>query len=174
MKITVAGTGYVGLSLAVLLSRKHKVTAYDIDKSRVEQVNSKKSTVADDEISALLSSDQLNLRATDDHIKAFREADIVIIATPTDYNEKTHYFDTGSVEQVINLVIASNLECLIVIKSTIPVGFTEQLRARHKTDRIIFSPEFLREGRALHDNLNPSRIIVGDKTDNGKMISHLL
>ena len=174
MRITVAGTGYVGLSLAVLLSRQHIVTAYDIDAFRVQQVNSKESTVADDKISEALSSHQLNLTATDNYQEAFRDAKVVIIATPTDYDEKTHYFDTSSVEQVISLVTDCNSECLIVIKSTIPVGFTEELRTRYETDRIIFSPEFLREGKALYDNLNPSRIIVGDKTDNGKMISHLL
>ena len=164
----------MGLSLAVLLSRQHIVTAYDIDAFRVQQVNSKESTVADDEISEALSSHQLNLTATNNYHEAFHDAKVVIIATPTDYDEKTHYFDTTSVEQVISLVMDCNSECLIVIKSTIPVGFTEELRARHETDRIIFSPEFLREGKALYDNLNPSRIIVGDKTDNGKMISHLL
>ncbi len=174
MRITVAGTGYVGLSLAVLLSRQHIVTAYDIDAFRVQQVNSKESTVADDKISEALSSHQLNLTATDNYHEAFRDAEVVIIATPTDYDEKTHYFDTSSVEQVISLVTDCNSECLIVIKSTIPVGFTAELRTRYETDRIIFSPEFLREGKALYDNLKPSRIIVGDKTDNGKMISHLL
>jgi UDPglucose 6-dehydrogenase len=174
MKITVAGTGYVGLSLAVLLARQHEVTAYDIDESRVQQVNLRESTVADDEISDALSSDQLDLYATDDNEAAFRDAEIVIIATPTDYDAKTHCFDTDSVEQVIGLVTACNSECLMVIKSTIPVGLTSELRTRHKTDRIIFSPEFLREGKALHDNLNPSRIIVGDKSEKGTMISQLL
>jgi len=174
MRITVAGTGYVGLSLAVLLARQHEVTAYDIDESRVQQVNLRKSTVADDEISDALSSDQLDLCATDDNEAAFRDAEIVIIATPTDYDAKTHFFDTDSVEQVIGLVTACNSECLMVIKSTIPVGLTSELRTRHKTDRIIFSPEFLREGKALHDNLNPSRIIVGDKSEKGTMISQLL
>ena len=164
----------MGLSLAVLLSRQHIVTAYDIDAFRVQQVNSKESTVADDKISEALSSHQLNLTATDNYHEAFRDAKVVIIATPTDYDEKTHYFDTSSVEQVISLVTDCNSDCLIVIKSTIPVGFTEELRTRYETDRIIFSPEFLREGKALYDNLKPSRIIVGDKTDNGKMISHLL
>ena len=174
MRIAIAGIGYVGLSLAVLLSRQHIVIAYDVDKLKVHQVNLKKSTVADDEISAALSSDQLNLSATDDYFAAFRDAHVVIIATPTDYNEETHYFDTGSVEKVITLVTECNPSCLIVIKSTIPVGFTEELRTKYNTKRIIFSPEFLREGRALHDNLKPSRIIVGDKSKNGRIISNLL
>ena len=174
LKIAIAGTGYVGLSLAVLLARQHRVIAFDIQKKRVDEVNLGKSTVHDQDISASLASDKLHLKATIDYREAFQSADIVIIATPTDYDTETHYFDTRSVELVVEQALGCNSDALIVIKSTIPVGFTEQLQELHKTDKIIFSPEFLREGKALYDNLHPSRIVVGDRGANGSLFAELL
>ena len=161
MKIAVAGTGYVGLSLATLLSRQNEVVATDIVKAKVDLINAGKSPIVDKEIEEFLAQGKLNLRATVDAEDAYKEADFVIVATPTNYDEKANYFDTSSVESVIRAAAAANPTTTVVIKSTIPVGFCERVRGETGVDRILFSPEFLREGRALYDNLYPSRIIVG-------------
>ncbi|MET3598517.1 nucleotide sugar dehydrogenase [Martelella mangrovi] len=174
MKIAVAGLGYVGLSNAILLSQKHNVIAVDVNEDRVRQVNDKKSPIIDAEIEDYLANRSLNLTATTDAAAAFSDADFVIIATPTNYNTETNYFDTSSVESVISAVKAINTKATIVIKSTIPVGFVERIRREFETDRIIFSPEFLREGRALYDNLHPSRIIVGEQSERAKAFADLL
>lgn len=164
--IAVAGTGYVGLSLAVLLSQHHKVYAVDIVPEKVEKINSRISPIQDTEIEDYLANRQLNLTATLDGEKAYREADYVIIAAPTNYDSRKNFFDTSAVEQVIELVIKSNPKAVMVIKSTVPVGYTESVRKKYHTSNILFSPEFLRESRALYDNLYPSRIIVGtDRED---------
>jgi len=162
MQIAVAGLGYVGLSNAVLLAQKHKVIALDVDPARVELVNARKSPIVDPDIERYLAEVPLDLTATLSADEAFAGAEVVIVATPTNYDPKTSYFDTRSVEQVVEKVLAVNPSAAIIIKSTIPVGFVGRLRARLDSDAIVFSPEFLREGRALHDNLYPSRIIVGD------------
>jgi len=174
MKVTVAGIGYVGLSLAVLLSLKNKVVAYDVIQSKVDMINKKKSPIEDQYIKEYLDNEVLNLVATIDKMIAFSESDLVIIATPTDYDPEKNYFNTSTVESTIETVLQINPKALILIKSTIPVGFTNQMRAKFNTDQIIFSPEFLREGKALYDNLYPSRIIVGDTTSNGRIIAELL
>lgn len=161
MKITIAGTGYVGLSNAILLSQHNEVTAVDLIPEKVDLINSKKSPIVDPEISQYLTEKTLNLTATTDGASAYRDADYVIVATPTNYDTETNYFDTSSVESVIEQVLSLNDHCIIIVKSTVPVGYTKGLRARYHTNRILFSPEFLREGRALYDNLYPSRIIVG-------------
>ncbi|MBD5160359.1 MAG: nucleotide sugar dehydrogenase [Ruminococcus sp.] len=161
LKIAVAGTGYVGLSLAVLLAQHHHVTAVDIVPEKVELINSKKSPIQDDYIEKYLAEKELSLTAVTDGTTAYSDADIVIIATPTNYDSQKNFFDTSSVEAVISLVMKSNPETMMIIKSTIPVGYTESVRKKFNTDRIIFSPEFLRESKALYDNLYPSRIIVG-------------
>ena len=165
-KIAVAGTGYVGLSLAVLLSQHNKVTAVDIIPDKVELINNKKSPIQDDYIEKYLAEKELDLTATLDAEEAYKNAEYVVIAAPTNYDSKKNYFDTSAVETVINLVIRSNPDAIMVIKSTIPVGYTESIREKTGSKNILFSPEFLRESKALYDNLYPSRIIVGtDETD---------
>lgn len=169
MKIAVAGTGYVGLSMAVLLSQKSHVTAVDVVKEKVDMINARRSPIHDKEIEEYLKEKPLDLTATTDGDAAYRDADLVIISTPTNYDEKLNYFDTSSVESVIEQVIAANPDAVMVIKSTVPVGFTEHARERFCCDNILFSPEFLREGRALYDNLYPSRIIVGVPVRNARL-----
>ncbi len=161
MKIAIAGTGYVGLSNAILLSQHNEVMAVDLIPEKVDMINAKHSPIVDKEISEYLSNYPLNLTATTDAPLAYKDADYVVIATPTNYDTETNYFDTSSVESVIDQVLSLNDRCVIIVKSTVPVGYTKQLRARYHTNRILFSPEFLREGKALYDNLYPSRIIVG-------------
>ena len=165
IKIAVAGTGYVGLSLAVLLSQNHEVTAVDIVPEKVEKINRRESPIQDEYIEKYLKEKTLNLRATTDGEAAYSSADFVIIAAPTNYDSHTQYFDTSAVENVIEMVLSVNKNAVMVIKSTIPVGYTESVRKKYKTDRIIFSPEFLRESKALYDNLYPSRIIVSCDED---------
>ncbi len=167
--IAVAGTGYVGLSIATLLSQHHKVYAVDIIPEKVEMINKRKSPIQDDYIEKYLAEKELDLTATMDGREAYKQADFVVIAAPTNYDSKTQHFDTSAVESVIDLVIESNPDAVMVIKSTIPVGYTESIRRKKKTDKIIFSPEFLRESKALYDNLYPSRIIVGTDMNDEKL-----
>ena len=169
MKIAVVGTGYVGMSLAVLLAQKSEVIAKDILPEKVKMINERRSPIRDAEIEEYLGSRELHLKATLDGEEAFREADIVIVAAPTNYDSQTNYFDTSAVESVVDEVLQVNSRATIVIKSTIPVGFTAQLNKRKGTDRILFSPEFLRETKALYDNLYPSRIIVGYDSEKEEM-----
>ena len=174
MKITVIGLGYVGLSNAALLAQHHEVTGVDLDATRVEAVNAGKSPIQDVELAAFLARDDLTLEATTDGTTALREADIVIVATPTDYDPKTNYFNTNSVDTVVEMALGANDTSTVVVKSTIPVGYVAAARQRLNSDRLIFSPEFLREGRALYDNLHPSRIVVGDQTARGQQFADLL
>ena len=171
MKIAVAGTGYVGLSIAVLLAQKNEVTAVDIVPQKVDLINAKKSPIKDEYIEEYLEEKQLDLKATVDGESAYKDADYVVIATPTNYDPQKNFFDTSAVETVIDLVIKSNPNAIMVIKSTIPVGYTESIRKKTGCKNIIFSPEFLREGQALYDNLYPSRIIVGTDLKDEKLLS---
>ncbi|WP_367891298.1 nucleotide sugar dehydrogenase [uncultured Eubacterium sp.] len=170
MKIAVAGTGYVGLSIATLLSQHHQVTAVDIIPEKVELINNKKSPIQDDYIEKYLAEKDLNLIATLDAKAAYEDADFVVIAAPTNYDSKTQHFDTSAVEAVIDLVMEYNPEAIMIIKSTIPVGYTKSIREKTGSENIIFSPEFLRESKALYDNLYPSRIIVGTDFNNDKLV----
>ena len=173
-KITVVGSGYVGMSLAVLLAQHNDVIVLDVDASRVDKINRNQSTVSDAEIEALLVEEELSIAATLDKHDAYESASFVVVATPTNYDPDTNRFDTSSVDGVVKNALELNSEAFVVIKSTIPVGHTKSLQEKHDTERVIFSPEFLREGQALKDNLHPSRIIVGSQSKAGKEFAHLL
>ena len=174
MKIAVAGTGYVGLSIATLLSQKHEVVALDVIEEKVDMINKRISPIKDKEIEEYFKEKELNLRATLDYKDAFMGAEFIVISTPTNYNDELDYFDTSSVEDIIEKVLSLGIDTTMVIKSTIPVGFVESIKKKYNIDNIMFSPEFLREGKALYDNLYPSRIIVGEKSERAEKFAKLL
>lgn len=174
MKIAIAGTGYVGLSNAVVLAQHHDVVAVDVDPAKVALINDRVSPIADPEIEQYLAEVELSLTASTDGEAAYATAELVVVATPTNYDEKTQFFDTSTVESVIDQVLRVNPDALIVIKSTVPVGFTSRMLVEHEGAAIVFSPEFLREGRALYDNLYPSRIVVGDRGEHGRLFADLM
>ena len=174
MKIAVAGTGYVGLSIATLLSQKNEVMALDIIPEKVEMINKRISPIKDKEIEEFFKNKELNLKATLDYKEAFEGAEFIVVSTPTNYDDEKNYFDTSSVEDIIQKVISMHINTTMVIKSTIPVGFIENIKQKYRIDNIMFSPEFLREGKALYDNLYPSRIIVGEKSERAEKFANLL
>lgn len=174
MKVAIAGAGYVGISLGVMLAQYHDVQLYDVNEKRVEQLNNKCSPIVDVDVQFFLREKVLNLKASCDYVEAFSDADYIFVATPTDYDEEIGWFDTSSLEDVVEKALKVNSEGLVVIKSTVPIGFTRKLRERFSTDRILFSPEFLREGFALRDQLHPYRIIVGEKSERAKRLGEFI